>query len=138
MTVNRGERTPLRSEDEEFAERLSASFSPAPLSPAQRAAFDAALAERLARRPSRLLVPVLAGAAAAAAVALAWLLAPGAFDSAPTGRAGAGNVVADASDEASWELELLDPNALTNAGYPEDAEPLPADYAAIAGIFLDG
>ena len=30
MTANRGERTPLRSEDEEFAHRLSASYSPAP------------------------------------------------------------------------------------------------------------
>jgi hypothetical protein len=139
MTANRDEGTPRRAEDEEFAERLAASFSPAPLSPARRAAFDAALAERLEqRRRSRLLLPALAAAAGAAVAALAWLAAPGAFDPAATERGGADDVVAETSAALRWELELLDLNALTEADDPDRAERLPDDYAAIAGLFLDG
>jgi hypothetical protein len=138
MTANRDEGTPLRAEDEEFAERLAASFSPAPLSPARRTAFDAGLAERLERRRSRLLLPALAAAAGAAAAALAWLAAPGAFDPAATGGGGANDVVAESSAAVLWELELLDLNALTDADDADAAERLPDDYAAIAGLFLDG
>jgi len=138
MTANRDEPTLPRDRDEEFVERLSAGFCPAPLSPARRAAFDEALAARLERRRSRLLLPALAAAAGAAAAALVWLLAPGAFNPAATGRQGAGDVVAEASAAARWELELLDPNSFTDSDDREDSERLPDDYAAIAGIFLDG
>jgi len=138
MTANRDERGPLSAEDEEFAERLAASFSPAPLSPAQRAAFDEALAARLERRRSRLLLPALAGAAGAVAAALAWLVAPGAFDPAASQPRGADDVVAEASAAARWELELLDLDSLTDPDAAAESEQLPDDYAAIAGIFLDG
>lgn len=138
MTANQDERTPLRAEDEEFAERLAASFSPAPLSPARRAAFDDALAARLERRRSRLLLPVFAAAAGAAAAALVWLAAPGVFDPAATGREAADDAVAEASAAARWEFELLDLDSLTAADDADDLERLPDDYAAIAGTFLDG
>jgi hypothetical protein len=137
MTVNRDEGTPLRAENEEFAERLAASFSPAPLSPAQRAAFNEALAARLERRRrSRLLVPALAAAAGAAAAALVWLAAPGAFDPTATGGRAADDVVAEASAAARWELGLLDLDSLIDADDVDDFERLPDDYAAIAGTFL--
>ena len=139
MNANRDEGTPPRAEDEKFAERLAASFSPAPLSPARRAAFDEALAARLEqRRRSRLMLPALAAAAGAVAAALAWLTLPGAFDPAATGGRGAGDVAAETSAAVRWELELLDPNALTDADDAGDTERLPDDYAAIAGLFLDG
>jgi hypothetical protein len=138
MTANYDEGTPLRAEDEKFAERLAASFSPAPLSPARRAAFDAALATRLEQRRRSRLLPALAAAAVAAAAALAWLAAPGAFDPAATGGGGADDVVAETSAAVRWELELLDLNALTDVDDADDAERLPDDYAAIAGLFLDG
>ena len=137
MTVSQDERTPLRAEDEEFAERLAASFSPAPLSPAQRAAFNEALVARLERRRrSRLLVPAIAAAAGAAAAAFVWLAVPGAFDPAATGRGAADGDVAEASAAARWELELLDLDSLIDADDADDLERLPDDYAAIAGAFL--
>ena len=138
MTAKHDERTPLRAEDEELAERLAASFSPPPLSPAQRAAFDETLAAQLERRRSRLMLPALAGAAGAAVAALAWLAAPGAFDPGTSERGGAGDVVAEASAAVRWELELLDLDLLIDADDAEDAERLPDDYVAIAGLFLDG
>jgi hypothetical protein len=137
MTANRDERGLLSAEDEEFTERLAASFSPAPPSPARRADFDEALAGRLERRRSRLLLPALAGAAGAAAAAIAWLVAPGAFDPAATQRE-ANDAVAEAAAAARWELELLDLDSLTDPDAAAESEQLPDDYAAIAGIFLDG
>jgi hypothetical protein len=137
MTANQDERTPLRAEDEEFVERLAARFSPEPLSPARRAAFDDALAARIARRRHRwLLVPALATAAVAAA--LAWLVAPGAFDPAKIGPANGDDVIAETTADTLWELELLDPNAFVERDEADDLEQLPDDYAAIAVVFLDG
>jgi hypothetical protein len=136
MTVNRDEGTPLRDEDREFAERLAASFSPAPLSPTQRAAFREALEARLERRRNRLLVPALAAAAGAAAAALVWLVAPGAFDPAATGRGAAEDIVAEPSAAAPWGMGLLDLDSLIDANGTDDLERLPDDYAAIAGAFL--
>jgi hypothetical protein len=137
MTENRDESAPLCVEDEAFAERLAASFSPGPLSPARRAAFDDALAGRLERRRSRRLVPALAAAAGVTAAALAWRVAPGVFDPTPTGRGGADDVVAEAAAAARWELDLLDLDSLTDADGADDAERLPDDYVAIAGLFLE-
>jgi len=137
MTANRDERTPLRAKDEEFIERLAARFEPAPLSPARRAAFDAALAERIAsRRRSRLLAPALA--AAAAAVAVAWFIVPADFDPAATGRGAGDDIAAEASAAAHWERELFDPSSLFEDDDVDDLEQLPDDYAAIADAFLDG
>jgi hypothetical protein len=136
MTANHDEQSPLRAEDAKFVERLAARFSPAPPSPARLAAFDDALAKRIARRRySRLLVPALAAAAAAAAVA--WFVAPGALDPEATGRGG-DDIFAEASAAARWELDLLDPSSLIEPDDADDFERLPDDYAAIAGFFLDG
>ena len=142
MTANRDEGTPIRGEDEEFAERLAANFSPAPLSPAQRAAFNEALVARPLRHDppvvgcSRLLVPAIAAAAGAAAAALVWLAAPGALDPTATGRGAADDVVAEASAAARWEFGLLDLDSLIYSDDVDDLEKLPDDYAAIAGTFL--
>ena len=137
MTANQDERKPLHSEDEEFVERLAARFSPEPLSPARRAAFDDALAARIARRRHRwLLVPALATAAVAAA--LAWLAAPGAFDPEKIGPENRDDVIAEATAATLWELELFDPDAFAERDDSDDLEQLPEDYAAIAVVFLDG
>ena len=136
MTPNRDDRAPLRGEDEELVERLAEGFAPAPLSPARRAAFDEALAVRIAsRRRKRLLVPALA---AAAAVALAWLVAPGARGPATNELAGEMDLLAEAEAAARWERELFDPDFLFESEEATDSEQLPDDYAAIAGAFLDG
>jgi hypothetical protein len=133
MRENRDETTPLSAEDEEFVERLSVGFAPVPLPPARRAAFDLALADRIAsRRRSRLIAPVLATAVAAAAVA--WFVVPAALDPAATGRRG--EVVSESA--ARWERELFDPTALIGPEDADGAEQLPDDYAAIAAVFLDG
>jgi hypothetical protein len=137
MTPNRDDRAPLRGEDEEFVERLAEGFAPAALSPARRAAFDEALAVRIAgRRRKRLLVPALA--AAAAAVALAWLVAPGARGPVTNELAGEKDLLAEAEAAARWERELFDPGSLFESEEAADSEQLPDDYAAIAGAFLDG
>jgi hypothetical protein len=133
MRQNPDESTPLSVEDEAFVERLSEGFAPAPLCRARSAAFDDALASRIARpRRSRLIAPVLATAVAAAAVA--WFVAPAALDPAPIGSGAA--VVSEAA--ARWERELFDPAALIGPEDAGDAEQLPDDYAAIAAVFLDG
>jgi len=46
-------RLDLEPDEREFLERLAASFRPAPLAPAERTAFDAALADRIDRRRAR-------------------------------------------------------------------------------------
>jgi len=134
MTANRDDRAPLHTEDEEFIERLAEGFAPAPLSAARRAAFDHALAARIASpQRKRLLVPALAAVAAAAA--LAWFVAPGTLDPATNSEEG---VLAEAAAAARWERELFDPSSLFESEEADDAEGLPDDYAAIAVAFLDG
>ena len=124
MTRRHDEELRLDREDRAFVERLAANWAPAPATPAQRAAFDGALAARLERR-RRLWVPALATAAAAAAL---WLFVAPSQGPAPSSP--------DAT--AAWEYELFFSSDLSPASDRDDSELLPEDYAAIASLILDG
>jgi hypothetical protein len=123
--------------DRRFAERLAVHFTAEPLSPQQRARFDARLRERIERRGNvRRALPALAGAVAAAVAALAFGLWPAAVPEPGSTPA----VVAEQPSEASpevfegWEAEVL----LAGTGVTLDEEGyLPDDYVVIAAAFLD-
>jgi hypothetical protein len=120
-----------------LVERLQQEFAPPPLEGARRAALDAALADRIARRrPGRLAVPVLAGATVGAL--LAWLLLPAQVGpAAPEARVPAA-FVAQAASAAEWEDELLDAMSYGELEEQDGIDELPDDYTAIAAVFLDG
>jgi hypothetical protein len=126
-------RAQLEPDEAAFVAQLRASYAPEPLSPARCAAFDGALRERLdgrAHRPGAL--PTL-GALLAAGLAVMFLLSPG---EPPPAETEAPSRAALASD--TWAQELLVEDAV---GYGERLrgegdEPLPPQYAAIAGMFL--
>jgi hypothetical protein len=121
----------LDRDDARFVERLRESYAPEPLAPARRAAFDAALRERLeggeGRRAGGL--PAL-GALAAAVLAVVFLLSPG---RAPDRGTPSGAPLAS----EAWVREVLYEDAV---GYAErlrgEGDPLPPQHAAIAGVFL--
>jgi hypothetical protein len=127
------ERVDLAPEEREFVERLAASFRPAPLAGPERAAFDAALAERIARRRVRRRWTGLAWLPAAAAAALAgvWLVrgdAP-APPSAPETRSAL-------FPAQAWEEEVLLLDASFESEADADLEVLPEEYLAIASAML--
>lgn len=136
MTGPHDAQTPLGPEDAAFVERLSQEFAPDTLGAARRAAFDAALEDRLTRRrASGLGIPVLVGATLAALGA--WLLLATPFGpSAPSSSAPVA-VVADTRSAAEWEDELLDAVSFGEIEEPDGSDELPDDYAAIAAVFLD-
>jgi hypothetical protein len=125
-------RAELDRDEALLVERLRASYAPAPLSPARRVAFDTALRERLDPRERRSgLLPAF-GALVAAGLAVVFLLSPG------TPPADTASPSPAALASASWAEELLYEDAV---GYGErlrgeDDDPLPPQYAAIAGVFL--
>jgi len=127
----------LSSEDEEFLGRLVEHYAPPSLSEARSAALDAELRRRIVAprglafaRPA-FAIPALMGLAIGLALAL------GVLDSPPEATR-AGVVVADGPSAADWERDLFDPDSFDDADAGGDLEGLPDDYAAIAGIFLDG
>ena len=136
MTGPNDGQAPLGPEDAAFVERLTEAFAPGPLGTAERAAFDAALEERITRRRSRWLgVPILAGATL---VALgAWLLLPTEFGPSAPSLPGPAAVVAATQTEAEWEDELLDAMLFGEIEESDAVDELPDDYAAIATVFLD-
>ena len=69
------ESTRLDAGDARLVERLRDGYGPETTSPARRAAFNAALRQRLGRRPWR--AWTLAAATTACALTLAWLALPG-------------------------------------------------------------
>jgi hypothetical protein len=114
----------LGPEDAKFVEMLGEHYAPTPWSSSDRAAFDAAVRARIAGRGPRLwLAPGLA-AAAAALVGLVLLYGP---PEEPT-------AVAD-SPPSGWEDELFLASDVT--GDPGRSDSLPADYQAIASLFLE-
>lgn len=73
MTTDRGERSHTDGTDV-FIARVAAHYTPPPLTPAQRIAFDRALAERIARRRQIAFRRSLAGlTAATCGAALLWI-----------------------------------------------------------------
>ncbi len=143
------ERPELGADDVRFVARLRQHYTPAPLTPARRVAFDAALEARRARRDRGLgfAFPLgVAAAAAALAVALLWTPdAPAPEAPAPVARVApeAGLPATTAREDWAETLLLADAARFDPlAAEPEDAavedgEILPVEYAAIAGVFLE-
>lgn len=135
MTHPRDERPPRGGAEEEFVDRLASVYAPAPMTAAERVAFDDAIRariERPARRPMR--IPMMGAAAAAAAAALVWLVLT--QTEGPIGSPGeeeSGTAVA-----ASWEDELFLSSDLGASEDRDESEILPDDYLAIASAFVDG
>jgi len=127
------ERVDLAPEEREFVERLAASFRPAPLAARSRAAFDAALAERIARRRVRRRWIGLGGLPAAAAAALAgvWLV----LGDAPAPRTEPETRSALFPAQA-WEEEVLLLDASSEPEADADLQVLPEEYLAIASAML--
>jgi hypothetical protein len=142
-------RDDLDRESARWVRELATLYAPPAPSPAQRAAFDARLRERIERRRrQRALVPALAAAALAATVV--WAVAPRVLQTrapeAPAAR------VAARPSEAAWEARLLYTDAYgdtyVDASYTDssaagaaasaDRAELPDDYAAIDSLFFGG
>ena len=146
MSPSHDDRPRLEPKEERFVERLAGSYAPPPQTPAERVAFDQALAARLQRPPA---LPGLAGRrwlspafAVAAAAGLAWLViwqsnplqsplegSPQAEEAGPTLA-----VAGDAGDV--WEEELFLSDDLSSAEARDLGAGLPEDYAAIQLVFL--
>ena len=129
MTARDDERPSLEREEQEFVNRLAASYAPPLRTPARRAAWDAALWARLEglerrRRWWLWVPPALAGAAVAAWL---WLALPVPFQPEP-GRT--------QPSALAWEDELFLASALGQFAEPEDVEFLPDEYLAMASAFL--
>lgn len=124
-------------DDARLIERVREAWSPAPPTPARRAAFDAALEarlERARRRPGPW--PALAlGAAAAALVAL--LVTARSEAPPPAARAPLAQKDPAPGETALRAADLLYAGGAGTAELETDDAGLPAEYAAIADLFLD-
>jgi hypothetical protein len=131
MTTPRDERPPLDGAEEEFVDRLAEVYAPAPMTAAERAAFDGAIRARLERPVRRpVLIPVLGAAAAAA---LVWFVL-----TQPIGPIGSPGEESGAAVAGSWEDELFLSSDLSASEDRDESESLPEDYLAIASAFVDG
>jgi ferric-dicitrate binding protein FerR (iron transport regulator) len=118
------------ADERAFAARLAELWQPRPLTGAGRAAFDAGLEGKLARRRRRrAALPALAAVTAAAAVV--WVLLPASPADSPGHAAAVGST-------AGWEYELIYDSADGPGSGESGSEMLPDDYRAIASVFLDG
>lgn len=127
-----GERPVLEREDARLVARVRDAWSPEPLGTVERAAFDARLHERIARRRHRLgLWPALGAGLVAASLAALLLVRE------ETSRPPAPLPVAAGEPRPAapaWAASLLygDDDELG-----ADDDTLPAEHAAIASVFLD-
>jgi len=132
MTSPRDERPPLDGAEGEFVERLAAAYAPAPMSAAERAAFDEGIRARLERPWRRpLLIPAIGAAAAAA---LVWFVVSQTIGPTPL----PGEEQSAAAVASAWEDELFLSSDLSASEGREESETLPDDYIAIASVFLGG
>ncbi len=133
MARSRDEGTTLDRDDERLVERIRAAWAPPPMTAFEHTRFDAKLQERLAhahRRVGRW--PALGVALATAAVAALMIVRVGFGPAPPTpGPQAAGSAV-----PAGWAAEVLYAVPADEVS-PEPNRELPAEYAAIAGVFLD-
>jgi hypothetical protein len=137
MTERPDEHPSLSAEDEAFVGRLVEQYAPPPLSAARRAALDTELRSRTgAPRGFGFSRPAFASVVVGLAVGLA--LALGVFESKLPEAARPGVVIADSPSAETWERDLFDPESFDDDDTGSDLAELPDDYAAIAGIFLDG
>ena len=133
MERSRDEGTTRNRDDERLVERIRAEWAPPPMTAFERTRFDAMLQERIEhahRRVGRW--PALGIGLAAAAVAALLIVRVGVGPAPPTpGPLAAGSVV-----PAGWAADVLYATPADEMTLDEDGE-LPAEYAAIAGVFLD-
>lgn len=118
----------LAPDDDLLVHRIREAYDPEPLLASRRRGFDAALRERLARRPrSGLAWAALATVGSTAALSV-WLLLPA---SAP-----APAPEPPTSSELAWESAVLFPAELSDeTGLEETEDLLPPDYLALASAF---
>jgi hypothetical protein len=122
----------LGAEDRELVERLAASFRPAPFAASERAAFDAALADRIHRHQARRRWIGLGWLPAAAAAALVgvWLVTgEGAAPPAPDTRGAL-------FPAQAWEEEVLLLDASFESEAEADLQIFPEEYLAIESAML--
>ncbi len=134
MNPRSDDETRLSAEEEAFVRRLAGAWAPPERRPEQRLAFQAKLDARLRGRRGRLASGwMLVATAAAAAVAL-WMRTE-AVEPLVSGTLG------EAAEDLSGSAVTPEEAILAFVVEPEEAEPeeaLPADYEAIASVFLDG
>jgi len=123
-------------DDARFVARLRAAWTPEPLTPARRAEFDARLQARLEATRRRLGSWPALGAAGLATAALAALLLVRGAPAPPSAPVATPPAPARAEATGAWAADLLYPSDEDDEGGAGD-EALPAEYAAIAGAFLD-
>ncbi len=137
MDRSRDEGTTLDRDDERLVERIRAEWAPPPMTAFERTRFDAVLQERIEhahRRVGRW--PALGVGLAAAAVAALLIVRVGVGPAPPTpGPLAAGGAVA-ATVPTGWAAEVLYATPTDEMTLDEGRE-LPAEYAAIAGVFLE-
>jgi hypothetical protein len=124
----------LDRDDARMVARMREGFAPEPLTAGQRAAFDAALDARLARRLRVFSLPALGAGLVAAALALL-LVVRAAPPSAPEPFEVA-KAPAEAWLETLLYAELHDEEDVSAGGEDVDLDALPAAYAAIASELL--
>jgi hypothetical protein len=135
MTHPRDERPPQGGAEEEFAERLAAVYAPAPMTAAERVAFDEAIRARIERPERRpVVIPMIGAAAATAAAALVWFVL-----TQPDGPIGSpGGEASGVAVAGYWEDQLFLSSDLGASEDRDESEILPDDYLAIASAFVDG
>ena len=133
MERSRDDGTTQNRDEERLVERIRAEWAPPPMTAFERTRFDAKLQERLdsaQRRVGRW--PALGAGLAAAVVAALLIVRVGVGPAPPPPIVlAAGNVV-----PAGWAADVLYATPAEEAAIDDDGE-LPAEYAAIAGVFLD-
>mgnify|MGYP001486972324 CR=1 FL=1 len=136
MSGSGDERPNLDRDETRLVARLRSEWAPAPLTAHQRAALDARLQERLESARRRVgFWPALGAGLAAASVAALLVLRIGAG----TGGAPPSLIAGASSDRerAAWAADLLYASPADDEASDLDEDALPAEYAAIAGLFLD-
>lgn len=130
MDRSRDEDRTLDRDDERFVERIRTAWTPAPMTAFERTRFDARLQERLERAHRRVgRWPALGAGLAAAAVAALLIVRVG-VGPAPSPLAAADPM------PAGWAEEVLYATVADELALDSTSE-LPAEYAAIGGLFLD-
>jgi hypothetical protein len=123
-------------DDARLIERVREAWSPAPPTPARRAAFDAGLQERLERvRRRRGLWPAFGAGLVAAS--LATLLVVRSETTPPPAPGPVAMTASTADETALYAADLLYSSTEDVGELESDDAGLPTEYAAIAGVFLD-
>ena len=136
MTRPWDEEPQLDRAEEQFRARLAAHYTPPPMLPSRRVAWEEALWARLHRRPRRVrLVPALT--TVGVAVIVAWLTWPRLFIPLPAGEGEPHSSAVEALSLGQWAYELIYPHELTGARERDESAILPDDYRMIAQVFLD-